>query len=192
MIHSLLAGEFIAELGDPVMTGDVVETRDDGYAIIELTDRASVKLRENTKLVIESLGDAVAVTLQTGSVFARVQRAAGALTGWVFEVRTPTVVAGVRGTEFFVGYGRTIEGKPDLWLCVNEGLVEVAVPSTGESALVAEGEGINILSGTRVTDPRFYPWTLELNWNFDPISGDVYDDTDLDQAYTDLLDQDYD
>ena len=192
VIRSRSAGEFFAQLGDPVAAGDVVETLDDGYAIIELNDRSSVKLRENTELVIDSLSDEAAVTLRSGSVFARVQRAAGAITGRAFEVRTPSVVAGVRGTEFFVGYGRTIEDGPDLWLCVNEGLVEVAVASTGESALVAAGEGINILSSSRITDPRFYPWTRELNWSFDFESGDVYDDTDLDQAYSDLLDQDYD
>ena len=185
-------GELYAQLGDSVSAGDVVETLDDGYAIIELNDRSSLKLRENTTLVVDSLSDEAAVTLRSGSVFARVQRTAGAITGRAFEIRTPSVVAGVRGTEFFVAYGRTIEDVPDLWLCVNKGLVEVAVPSTGASALVAEGEGINILSGSRVTDPRFYAWTRELNWNFDPGSGDVYDDTDLDQAYGDLLDQDYD
>ena len=32
----------------------------------------------------------------------------------------------------------------------------------------------------------------ELNWNLDPGSGQVEDRTDLEQAYSDLLDQDYD
>ena len=98
----------------------------------------------------------------------------------------------MRGTEFFVAYGRTIEDEPDLWLCVNEGAVEVSVPSTGQSVVVEEGEGINILAGLRTTEPKFYPWTLELNWNFDAESGGVFDDTDLDGAYADLLNQDYD
>jgi hypothetical protein len=153
-----------------------------------------VKLRENTRLLIESVSENAAVTLNSGGVFARVARQAAdvgrVLSG--FEVRTPSVVAGVRGTEFFVAYGRTIEEEPDLWLCVNEGQVAVSIPETGEETLVAEGEGINILGGTRATDPRFYPWTRDLNWNMDPTEGDVADDTDLDAAYADLLDQDYD
>ncbi len=70
--------------------------------------------------------------------------------------------------------------------------MEVTVPQTGESTVVPKGEGVNILAGIRVTDPRFYEWTTELNWNFDPDSGEVIDETDLDQAYADLLDQDYD
>jgi len=57
---------------------------------------------------------------------------------------------------------------------------------------VREGEGINILDGVRLTDAQPYDWTRELNWNMDPDRGEVYDDTDLDQAYADLLDQDYD
>ncbi len=32
-------------------------------------------------------------------------------------------------------------------------------------------EGINILSGRKLTDPVFYPWTKELNWNIDPDPG---------------------
>jgi ferric-dicitrate binding protein FerR (iron transport regulator) len=179
-------------LGDPLANGDVVVTGSDGFAIISMAGGASVKLREDTELQIASLGETPAVNLTRGSVFAQVRRVASTVAGTAFEVRTPTVTAGVRGTEFFVAYGRTIEDEPDLWLCVNEGSVEVSVPTTGESVLVPAGQGINILAGLRVTDPRPYSWTRDLNWNFDPASGEVYDDTDLDQAYSDLLDQDYD
>ena len=41
-----------------------------------------------------------------------------------YTVRTETAVAGVRGTEFFVAYGRRIDEHPDVWLCVNSGAVE--------------------------------------------------------------------
>jgi len=105
---------------------------------------------------------------------------------------TPSMVAGVRGTEFFVAYGRKIEDEYDVWLCVNDGAVEVALPEVGSSAVVEEGEGINILGGNRLTEPEFYPWTEKLNWNMEPEKGDVRDTTDLDEAYADLLDQDYD
>ena len=53
------------------------------------------------------------------------------------------------------------------------------------------GKGINIVGGKTLTKPRFYPWTQKLNWNTEPDAGDVIDRTDLDQAYSDLLDQDY-
>ena len=186
--------DFFADFGEPLDAGDLIMTGPGSLAVISVNERVQVKLRENTDLWIDSVAENAAVTLRSGGVFARVarsietigKRAAG------FEVKTPTVVAGVRGTEFFVAYGRTVEEEPDLWLCVNEGRVEVAVPSTGESVTVEEGEGINILAGLRTTTPRFFPWTLELNWNFDPEAGEIVDETDLDAAYADLLDQDYD
>ena len=112
-VRSHSGGEFVADLGTAVSAGDVVQTGGDGFAVIELTSRSSVKLRENTELVIDSLAGESAVTLNSGSVFARVQRVASGITGRAFEVRTPTVVAGVRGTEFFVAYGRTIDDVLD-------------------------------------------------------------------------------
>lgn len=178
-----------ADFGMELETGDRVVTGSDGTAVVTVREGAQIKLRESTAVVIG--GETTSVDLQSGGIFARVQRAA---TGGAreFSVRTPTVVAGVRGTEFFVAYGRTIEELADVWLCVNEGSVEVAVSDSDRVTIVNEGEGINILNGRRPTDPRFFPWTTGLNWNFDPEEGDIRDDTDLDAAYSDLLDQDYD
>ena len=188
------AGTVDAEFGMPVTDGDVVTTGSTGMAVVRLNSRAQVKLRENTQLRIDSVSEQAAVTLDTGGVFARVARtAAGAAQrAFSFEVRTPSVVAGVRGTEFFVAYGRAIEDEPDLWLCVNEGSVEVNVPTTGQSVIVEEGEGINILGGLRATEPRFYPWTRDLNWNLNPNAGEIADHTDLDALYADGRDRDYD
>ena len=183
-----------AELGSQLAPGDLVSTGPRGLAVISLGDGARIKLRSSTQVEIEAVRSAgsgsTSVGLRNGGIFARVARAAGA--GGPFQVRTPTVVAGVRGTEFFVAYGRTVEERPDVWLCVNEGAVEVAVRDSGARTVVNEGEGINVLNGTRTTDPRFYQWTTELNWNLDPDQGEVRDTTDLDAAYRDLLDQDYD
>ncbi|MFW5688714.1 MAG: FecR family protein [bacterium] len=180
-----------ADFGSPVARGDLVITGADGVAVVTVAEGSQIKLRENTVVEISRLVDRASVDLRQGGIFARVSREiAGSRRG--FQVTTPTVVAGVRGTRFFVAYGRTIESRPDLWLCVNEGSVEVSVAEAESTTIVNEGEGINILSGVRPTDPRFYQWTTNLNWNFDPDEGSVRDTTDLDAAYSDLLDQDYD
>lgn len=186
--------EFFVDFGEVLEPGDLIKTGIGSTAVIRLNERAQVKLRGSTHLWIDSVArEAATVSLDSGGVFARVVRVAGAVTGISdFQVKTPSVVAGVRGTEFFVAYGRTIEEEPDLWLCVNEGSVEVAVPATGQRVTVEEGEGINILAGIRATEPKLYEWTTELNWNFDPDAGNVTDETDLDGAYADLLGQDYD
>jgi hypothetical protein len=70
--------------------------------------------------------------------------------------------------------------------------VEVAILDTRDTLIVEEGKGINIIGGTNLTSPQRYPWTRKLNWNMDPAAGAVEDRTDLEQAYSDLLDQDYD
>lgn len=184
-------GRQAADFGTPLEEGDVVITGVDGVAVVTVSAGSRVKLRENTVVTIDAGTTAGSVELRQGGIFARVRQAA---TGErrSFEVRTPTVVAGVRGTEFFVAYGRTIEDLPDVWLCVNEGAVEISIREVNDVTVVEEGEGVNILSGIRATEPRFYAWTTQLNWNFDPDDGEIRDTTDLDGAYSDLLDQDYD
>jgi hypothetical protein len=177
-----------AEIGMPVGEGDVIETAGDGVAVISLVDGAEIKLRENTTLSLDSLGRNVSVRLSSGSVFSRVNRQL--ISG--FSVKTETAVMGVRGTEFFVAYGRQIDRHRDVWVCVNTGSVEVAILQTRDTLIVEEGKGINILGGTNLTSPQRYPWTRKLNWNMDPAAGAVEDRTDLEQAYSDLLDQDYD
>lgn len=178
----------LADIGQELSAGDRVRTGSDGTAIIELRNGTQLKLRENTLLDLDQLEGGVEVELQQGSLFSRVER----VVGRGYRVRTGPVVAGVRGTEFFVAYGRTVDEAPDVWLCVNDGAVEVAVEGSDESVVVNEGEGINVLASERITEPRFYPWTEGLNWNMSPEAGEVRDATDLDQAYSDLLDQDYD
>jgi ferric-dicitrate binding protein FerR (iron transport regulator) len=175
-----------ASIGMQLDERDVVRTGSDAVAVISIGGEAEIKMRGNTTLSLDSLGDRVAVSLTQGSVFSRVTRR----TIRDYTVRASSAVAGVRGTEFFVAYGRTIDEQPDIWLCVNEGSVEVAV--AGSTVVVEQGKGLNIVAGARITPPRRYPWTRKLNWNTDTGAGAVRDVTNLEQAYADLLDQDYD
>jgi ferric-dicitrate binding protein FerR (iron transport regulator) len=177
-----------AHIGLEVGEGDVIETLDGSIAVIALNEGTEIKLRENTVVELDSLDREVSVALSRGGVFSRVV----GQTVDRYSVKTEFSVAGVRGTEFFIAFGRTIEENPDIWLCVNSGSVEVSILATDETVIVEEGLGINILGSKRLTEPKFYPWTTKLNWNMDPDAGQVVDDTDLDQAYSDLLDQDYD
>jgi ferric-dicitrate binding protein FerR (iron transport regulator) len=177
-----------AAIGDRLGEGDVVDTGTESLAVIDLANGTTVKLREKTSLAIDSIGQETVVNLRSGGAFASIVRK---LTGH-FSVRTDSAVAGVRGTQFFIAYGRTIDRLPDLWLCVNQGTVEVSLAGPGQSVAVKQGLGINIVGGVKLTEPRRYPWTRKLNWNMDPAQGKVVDNTYLDQAYADLLDQDYD
>jgi hypothetical protein len=175
-------------IGMHIQVGDVVRTGEVSTAVITLENNADIKLRADTALDLSVLGEEVKLRLLKGSIFSRVR----AKIFKSYGVEAETVLAGVRGTEFFLAYGRIINEAPDIWLCVNEGSVDVTVKETDERTVVREGEGINILGGSRLTAPRKYRWTRDLNWNTDPEQGSVADFTDLNQAYSDLLDQDYD
>jgi ferric-dicitrate binding protein FerR (iron transport regulator) len=98
-------GAIIAGIGEELEPGDRVRTGSDGTAVIELDNGTHLKLRENTLLNLNRLEGNVEVELREGSLFSRVERAAGR----GYRVRNGPVVAGVRGTEFFVAYGRTVE-----------------------------------------------------------------------------------
>ncbi len=182
------AAERQASTGMTLGEGDVVRTGDNSVAVISVGGEAEIKLRANTTLSLDSLSDRVAVSLAKGGAFSRVTRR----TIRDYTLKASTAVAGVRGTEFFVAYGRTIDAQPDIWLCVNEGTVQVGVEGAADTVLVEQGKGINIVGGTKLTRPKRYPWTRKLNWNTNAGAGAVRDRTNLEQAYSDLLDQDYD
>jgi len=173
--------------GTKVSAGETVTTGSDGLAVIDLSNATHIKLMENTSLVVDAIGDATQVSLATGGVFTHIlKKLAGS-----FSLLAGETVAGVRGTEFFVAFGKTIDNERDVWLCVNEGLVDVSVPSTSQKVLVPAGQGINIVGGMKLTTPHRYRWTRGLNWNMDPAGGSLEDHTSLDQAYGDLLNHDY-
>lgn len=176
------------EIGAQLQQGDLVVTGAASTAILMLNGNTQVKMREKTEFKIDSLGADTTLSLDRGGLFSNI---VGKLQGR-FSVRTGSVLAGVRGTEFFVAYGKTIDSSPDIWLCVNRGTVSVTVEGTDQSVDVTEGEGINVLSGLKITPPKSYDWTKKLNWNMDPGQAPVQDRTNLNQAYSDLLNQDYD
>ncbi len=180
--------EIFADFGTELLEKDSIQTGEDGLVIIDLDGSRTLKMKENSFMVLTETGNTTSLDLNRGSLFSKVSKLGGTSS---FSVRTESVVAGVRGTEFFIAFGNTVEENPDIWLCVNEGTVEVALTETDESVLVNQGEGITIPGGSRLTDPRYYEWTEDLNWNTDPDSGPVEDRTSLEGLYSDLLDQDY-
>lgn len=185
------ANKGAAKEGQGLSSGDWVETAGKATAVIELPDGTGLKLKELSRFQLnlpDSHGTTTSGLLSFGGVFAHVAKV---LQGYEFNVRTETAVAAVRGTEFFVAFGRTKKTGRDLWVCVNKGAVDVSTKASKTPLRVPAGKGILIKSGLDLTKPQAYEWTKKLNWNMDPKSGSVEDQTNLDSAYTDLLDQDY-
>jgi hypothetical protein len=181
----------LGNAGEALADGDAVATGEKATAVVGLADGSRLKLRESSRLVLTLPGPRSPLTeimLSLGSVFAK---AAKQMPGAEFHVRTPTAVAAVRGTQFFTAYGRDHGKAQDLWLCVNEGAVEVKTTASKNAVLVPHGKGVLIKSGLDTTKPQAFEWTKTLNWNMDSDAGAVEDKTNLDGAYADLLDQDY-
>ena len=186
------SGGRLGKTGSSVENGDSVTTGDASTAVVQLPDGSRVKLRAGTRAVVTWPGpkndSLTEVFLSVGSAFAKVTKR---LAGQKFQVRTPTAVAAVRGTEFFTAYGRPRGKDKDLWVCVNEGSVELTASASKKPLVVPAGQGVLIKGGRSLTKPQEYDWTKKLNWNMDEAGGDLEDKTNLDAAYSDLLDQDY-
>jgi hypothetical protein len=79
---------------------DKVRTKDDGSAVIVMYESILVELDANTEVSIEQLSkDKVKLNQQSGSTWNKFAAISGIKS---FEVETPTTVATVRGTEFWV------------------------------------------------------------------------------------------
>jgi len=82
--------------------GDTIQTGDDSEAVISLSDDSIMRIRANSKVVLNTRISPVekksSVLLFFGRLWNKVSRKA--LRRKVFEVQTPTAVCGVRGTDF--------------------------------------------------------------------------------------------
>ena len=176
-----------AVLNKKVSAGEFVKTGKGSTAILTLDDESQLKLKDESEL---QLNDPVKneVFLNFGAVFSKIKKAEQTH----FKVKTRTVTMGVRGTRFYTSYGVDEKQKQDVWMCVNEGLVAVETVGEKNPVLVKEGMGIFAPAGKKVTEPKPYEWTKDLNWNMDPDQGDVVDHTEIKSAYGDLLKHNYD
>ena len=134
-----------AKRGVAVFAGDTAETGD-GKLRIVLNDHSEMTLPRNSSVKIERVevdGEKarnIVMNLLKGKV--RNHVAKGFKDQNVFEVKTRTAVAGVRGTDFIAAY----ELNDDEWITAVktlEGKVRLSGanqdPETGENRLVAEG-----------------------------------------------------
>lgn len=178
-----------AKPGEQVRAGDAVSTGGGATAIVEFDDGSRVKLRGDSRFVLEAADEQqTTLYLALGGLFSKVAKLGGQRR---FKVRTHAAVLAVRGTEFFTAYGRRTRRGHDMWACVNEGSIELSSLKEPGAVLVKAGEGVLVKDGSRLTKPQAFDWTKDLNWSMDAAKGPVEDTTDLGGAYADLLDQDY-
>ncbi|MDA3958919.1 PQQ-binding-like beta-propeller repeat protein [Oceanispirochaeta sp.] len=131
--------ESFLDIGDSVMQSDLIETGDDGYCEIQLGEIAVVRMESNSILQLQALmtsdkGSRMAVDLKNGTVLCKVKKL---LEEDSFQVKTNTVVCGVRGTQFSVSSDETIQ---DTLLAVKEGAVAVMPRSLDKVSELAVNE----------------------------------------------------
>ena len=113
----------------PLDPNDVVKTGPDGIAEVYLDDKGTMSLGRNTELEITSTEQADAVfSINFGSLAAKIKRLLN--DKFKLQVRTPSAVCAVRGTEFAVEYNQL--AKETLAAVFDEG--RLAVSQTDESA----------------------------------------------------------
>ncbi len=174
-------------IGDKIKDGSIIETEKDSLAIISI-DFSKVKIGPGSQFkILHSDKKKTQLELTAGSTF--IQLVKNEMNkDHKLTLKTKTASMGVRGTQFFTSYGKA--DAQDVWMCVNEGAVEVKSSEDKKPVLVKKGEGIRVTKN-QTSNPRFLPWTAKLNWNFDPKT-DVINKVNIEEAYHDLLDQDYD
>lgn len=126
-------------------SGDEVKTARASTAEIILTDGSKMKLAPLSAFKITSeTKDAVSVGLYVGRLRSWVKKFSRK-----FEVRTPSAVCAVRGTDFMVG----ADGNGNTNVEVYDGSV-LTGDSAGHSSLVHAGQFANIPNGGDVSDPK--------------------------------------
>lgn len=116
-----------ARQGDKVFAGDTIVTGEATNVIFQVSG-AQMEIQPNTRFVYERAGEDKQVYLQSGNAWTSVSKLGEKAK---FTLRTPTTVAGVRGTKFFttilpggltgtchcegkISYKNTVSGKEEV------------------------------------------------------------------------------
>jgi len=118
---------------DQVKDGDIIETGERSYVIVQTDDGIVIRFDAGTRVVFKSISDVKnrELNLDRGKVVSSVSKLKKESE---YRVKTPTAVASVRGTEFLTEYdkGKTI-------VAVGKGKVSVVKIATSEETPVDAG-----------------------------------------------------
>jgi hypothetical protein len=148
------AGWAKVTVGSALPEGTKVKTGKDGEVFLRWSGNnvvkiAALSLVELTKMQTEGNTSKSLIGLTQGNVFSKVSKFASKDSS--FEVKTPTAVAGVRGTGFDAGY---TPGQPSTF-AVAEGTI--VVEAGGAAVEVTEGMMSQVNEGMAPTEPVSVP-----------------------------------
>ncbi len=125
------------KFGSTLDNGDWIRAGDDGFAVLMFTDdKSQIKISAKTEVIIEGKRDANSnitkrVQMEVGQLLAKVDQQRGSL-----QIATPTSVASVKGTEFWV----VVLDDGTTQVITLEGLVELLNTQSGRVVDVQPGQ----------------------------------------------------
>ncbi|NIV29818.1 MAG: hypothetical protein GWN58_10020, partial [Anaerolineae bacterium] len=132
----------LASVGDRVEAGDRIRTSSHSTARLVFFEGSTTDLMPSTEVAFiqvsvrrEGSDRIIALHQRLGRTYSRVQQLSDATSH--FEIKTPTAIAGVRGTEFAI----VVEDDGTTSVTVVEGLVEVT----------AQDKTVTVLAGEKTT-----------------------------------------
>ncbi|MCF6333712.1 MAG: DNRLRE domain-containing protein [Draconibacterium sp.] len=114
----------------------IIETGSDGFAEVEYRDGSKIKIGPNTKIRLENNK----IYVDTGSTWFKIEKQKDGK----LIVRTPTAIAGIRGTEFIVDVKK--DGSSDIQLI--KGSIEVSDVNNKSNMMLAAGIKVTIPAGS--------------------------------------------
>lgn len=151
-----------AKVGKKVFSGDTIVSGPDARAKIVMSDKNVLNISPDSKLVIEKYtnnGDSKNVELKVeyGKIRASVEQKYDGEKS-KFNVKTPSAVAGVRGTDFLTGYNRANKQSQVITF---SGTVAVGQPGPGGSianpVFVQPGQMTTAAEGQAPEAPKAVP-----------------------------------
>ncbi len=170
-VHSTSGATVTASVGSKICSGDTVIAADSARAKIKMEDGNELNISPNSKIVIETylydtatnkkkvllnvLKGKVRATTHEENMYTDKAKDGQANT---FQVRTKSAVAGVRGTDFLIGFDSKTQNTEVITF---RGKVDVGLPGPGgtivNSVSVAVGQRTLVLPGeTRPELPKRY------------------------------------
>jgi mannose-6-phosphate isomerase-like protein (cupin superfamily) len=123
--------------------GDTIITGANSHLSLQFSDGSTMDVNENTSVTLQSMTDSSQPKIiQLLKGLLHLNEVALQNLKHRFEVRTPTAVCAVRGTEFTVNADNTASTT----VTVISGEVNVAATQTGKSVLLQAGESVTVTS----------------------------------------------
>jgi len=155
-------------IGDGIRDGALIETDRDGLAEIVFDGKNALSIGPSASLRVRLSDLEKSVNVERGKVTA-VLRKLNKLSGGKLDVRTPSLVAGVRGTSFCVWVSGT---AAETYFCTCNGRIEFIPGGTSESVIAeashheallftGTGETVSFVPAPADMDPRHVDADLE-------------------------------